>query len=212
MENLFPLGDAHHQPGVGLDEMGAGLLPLLDEALQPGSLLRVVTISGQLAPGLSPALDPPGQIHLLLDRQQGHVAHLPKVQTDRIISGDAAQVGGIDTRCLPHGLPLHLVAELFGILLGIADLDAPVIEEGNQVIQLIQVVLCLGEGLQYRAEGKIPLLTGLVQQPCDPIRPLLQGGILHVSFLTTFQLALFTYLAVACAWGCHRSRISRPYA
>jgi len=62
------LGYTDHQPGVGLDEMLAGLFPPLDLSHQSIPLLVVMAVSDKASPGHPSVLQLLSQVHFLFRR------------------------------------------------------------------------------------------------------------------------------------------------
>src|SRR5690606_24619364 len=85
------LHDRHDQAQVRLDEMGAGHLAVLDDALQPTPLLRLelVAMLLELLLGGLALLDAAREVDLLLEREELHPPDLLEVLPDRVVRLDA---------------------------------------------------------------------------------------------------------------------------
>ena len=94
------LGNAHHQPSIGLDEMIARCFPLTDEIPQPGLLFGSATVSRQDCPSVSTLFELARQSHLLLSLEEWNPGHLFEIQADGVIAGYLAQIKLLGTRLL----------------------------------------------------------------------------------------------------------------
>ncbi len=143
------LGDTHHQPCVGLDQVRACSVADINIADIPFPKHRTLAIPFQPAVGRLTALQLLRQADLLLWLQKRHARHFFEVQADGIITADAAEVEyllfwlWLCFDLLGLGTLLFLFFfDLFG-----DDLDTFVVEVHQEILQLRQVLLRLGKVL-----------------------------------------------------------------
>jgi hypothetical protein len=89
------LGDAHHQPEVGLGQAAARRVALVDGRPQLGPLLGSEVRLRQLPEGFLAVLDGLGQRHLVRRIEEGHATDLAQVHRRR--RGDA-RLRGVDSQ------------------------------------------------------------------------------------------------------------------
>src|SRR5690606_29319282 len=91
------LRDGDDEAQVRLDQVPAGQLAVLDDALLPAAfpLLHLVGLLLQPLLGGLALLDAPGEVDLLLQRQEFHTADLLEVLPDRVVGLDASVGHGL---------------------------------------------------------------------------------------------------------------------
>src|SRR5690606_20338123 len=110
----IPLGDAHHQAQVGLDQLPPGLLVAL--------------------------LDPLGELHLFFRRQERDPSNLLQVHADRVIQAHVVGYGEVDgLRRLLFGLVVLLIGLSRLALLGRVGNDADAVL-GEPLVNLINLL------------------------------------------------------------------------
>ena len=106
-------------------------------------------------------LDALGDLHLLLARQQRHLAHLLQIHADGIVEN--VVLGGAGLLLLGFLLPLLVTVDL----LRIQNVDLEILEDGNDVLDVLGVVDALRQGVIDVVESQIPLLLREADQVAD---------------------------------------------
>ncbi len=155
---------------------------VLDDPLQFASVLSRANPRGQLGAGLSPPLDPLGELDLFLGSQQRHVPDRIEVQVNVVLDVHLIQVN-------PYFyFNLIIVLELLGGRLVTIDV-VKVVDAGGQeslvnLVQLLEFLLGIREVLQDVIDGDKSLLLANLDELVDGGDIVIQDDILiHQRFL-----------------------------
>ena len=107
-------------------------------------------------------LDPLGNLHLLLAREQRHLPHLPEIHPDRVVQ-DVQLLGLV----LDDGLTGLLVAGRLFVTVDFArlnDVDLERTQKDEHAFHLLGLINGLRQGLVQIVEGEVTLLAGQLDE------------------------------------------------